>query len=187
VQNAQLLNEARSGASEENAEITAERRLDHATFRGACSRFATGITIVTLIGTDGSPYGLTVNSFTSVSLDPPLILVCVDNRSHVLKHFALGCKFGINVLSEQQRELSQMFARYSEDRFSRTEWMRGRHGVPLFTGTIATFECTLTDTTPGGDHTILIGRVEEVSYSEGNGLAYFSSAYRALATHYLDK
>ena len=183
MQNSQLLTEVESKSNERNAEIVVERRLDHATFRGACSRFTTGIAIVTLIGTDGSPYGLTVNSFTSVSLDPPLILVCLDNRSHVLKHFEVGCKFGVNVLSEQQRELSQMFTRYSADRFSRAEWLPGKSGVPLFAGTIATFECALTHATPGGDHMILIGGVEEVSYSEGNGLAYFSSNYRVLGAH----
>jgi flavin reductase (DIM6/NTAB) family NADH-FMN oxidoreductase RutF len=171
-----------SSSSGAKPEIVIANRLDAATFRTACSRFVTGITVVTLMGMDGLPYGVTVSSFASVSLDPPLILVCVDYRCHVLKHFALGNKFGVNVLSEQQRELSQQFARHSADRFSSIDWFRGKHGVPLLTGTIAAFECTLAQATPAGDHQILIGQVEEASHSEGNGLAYFKSSYRTLTT-----
>jgi flavin reductase (DIM6/NTAB) family NADH-FMN oxidoreductase RutF len=160
-----------------------EARLDPATFRTACSRFSTGVAILTLFGIDGLPYGLTVNSFTSVSLDPPLILVCVDNRSHVLKQFAPNCRFGVNVLSEHQRGLSQMFARRADDRFSCTEWTPGKFGAPIFTETLATFECELSQSVPAGDHEILIGRVDDVSHGEGNGLVYFGSAYRNLAPH----
>lgn len=160
-----------------------ETDLDPSRFRAACSRFSTGVAILTLLGRDGLPYGLTVNSFTSVSLDPPLILVCVDNRSHVLNHFAPNCKFGVNILSEHQRALSQLFARRGDDRFSLTEWLPGKFGAPIFPRTLASFECELSQSVPAGDHKILIGTVEEVSLSEGNGLIYFGSAYRSLAPH----
>jgi flavin reductase (DIM6/NTAB) family NADH-FMN oxidoreductase RutF len=160
-----------------------ETKFDPSRFRAACSRFPTGVAILTLLGVDGLPYGLTVNSFTSVSLDPPLILVCVDNRSHVLKQFAPNCKFAVNILSEHQRTLSQLFARRGNDRFSATEWIPGRFGAPIFPETLASFECELSQSVQAGDHQVLIGRVEEVSHSEGNGLVYFSSAYRRLAPH----
>jgi flavin reductase (DIM6/NTAB) family NADH-FMN oxidoreductase RutF len=168
------------GHEVEEAARAAAIGADPARFRGACSRFATGVAIVTLFGIDNRPYGLTVNSFTSVSLEPPLILFCVHYRSHVLKHFKPGRKFGVNVLSENQRELSELFARQGADRFSTTAWTPGKFGSPLFAGTIATFECALTQATPGGDHIILIGQVEEVSHAEGNALTYFDSKYRVL-------
>src|SRR5215469_7204836 len=91
-------------------------------FRRVCSKYATGITILTVLDSCGTPQGMTVNSFTSVSLDPPLILVCIDRRTSILTHFNPGARFAINVLHEEQKELSSCFARSGSDRFQGVEW-----------------------------------------------------------------
>jgi flavin reductase (DIM6/NTAB) family NADH-FMN oxidoreductase RutF len=110
-------------------------------FKNACSRFPTGVTITTVLGENGLPFGITVSSFTSVSLSPPIVLVCIDHRSAVLPHIAVGRHFGINVLAEHQQELSVKFSHDCSHRFAGVEWYAGRTGVPLFLGAPATFEC----------------------------------------------
>jgi flavin reductase (DIM6/NTAB) family NADH-FMN oxidoreductase RutF len=133
-----------------------------------------------VLSLDGTPHGITVNSFTSVSLAPPLVLVCVDHRSQVIEHFREGEHFGINVLCEHQQELSQRFARSGPDRFRDVQWYSGKTGVPLLPDVLATFECRLVDSRPAGDHLILIGEVLHVAFVEGKPLAYFGSSYRSL-------
>lgn len=119
-----------------------------------------------------------MNSFTSVSADPPIILVCVDHRSRVLEHFQNSFHFGVNVLSEHQQELSHCFSRNTSDRFENVAWYAGATGVPLLPGAIATFECRLAENKSVGDHLILIGEVLNASYIDGHPLAYFASSYR---------
>jgi flavin reductase (DIM6/NTAB) family NADH-FMN oxidoreductase RutF len=135
---------------------------------------------MTVLGLDGLPHGITANSFTSVSLDPPLILVCVDHRSQVIGHVHPDSSFGVNVLAEEQQDLSCRFAKSYPDRFTSIEWYSGRTGVPLFPGALATLECCLVDKTSAGDHFILIGQVLHVTYREGDPLTYFKSSYRSL-------
>ena len=150
-------------------------------FRRVCSKFATGITVVTLTRSDGSPMGLTVNSFTSVSLEPPLILVCLDLRTSALQDLGLGAAFAINVLSEDQRELSERFARFGEnDRFEGIEWVEGEAGAPLLDGVLATVECTVVRRIEAGDHEIVIGEAQRASWHDGTPLVYFNSGYQAL-------
>src|ERR1700761_728686 len=155
-----------------------EVQCDSGSFRAACSRFSTGVGLLPVLSTDGDPLGLTVNSFTSVSLDPPMVLMCIDYRSRILGHFAQGSRFAVNILGEGQRHLSQRFAKGSADQFSDVEYVRGRFGVPILSGTIACFECTLSQSIPAGDHMILVGTVDKVSHADGNGLVYFGSRYR---------
>jgi flavin reductase (DIM6/NTAB) family NADH-FMN oxidoreductase RutF len=154
--------------------------VDRNQFCRACGRFATGITIVTSLGPEGEPHGMTANSFTSVSLAPPLVLVCVDHGCKVLGHFRRGEYFGINVLKEGQQELSAHFARGGHDRFNGVKWHGGETGVPLLPDALAAMECALTKTVDAGDHTILIGEVLHVKIREGRPLVYFSSTYRKL-------
>ena len=149
-------------------------------FRRACGRFATGITVVTTLDHDGNPHGMTANSFTSVSLDPPLVLVCVDYRATILQTFRRAERFGINVLSEGQRDLSQTFARRGEDRFHGVEWQAGESGVPLLPGALAWLECVLVNAVDAGDHAILIARVERAECHEGRPLLFFASSYEHL-------
>ena len=136
--------------------------------------------MTTVLGGDGKPYGITVSSFTSVSLNPPLVLVCIDHRSHLMEHFQDGRPFGINVLGEHQQDLSNRFSRGGPDRFESVGWHPGNTGVPLLPEVLATFECRLVDSKGAGDHLILIGEVLHAAYHEGKPLAYFRSSYRSV-------
>ena len=151
------------------------------TLRDALGRFVTGVTIVTTLDSDGAPVGLTANSFTSVSLDPPLILWSLSKRSGNLAAFSTAGRFAVNILSQDQNELSARFASLSEDRFAGTGWRRGLGGLPLLPGCLAHLECVTTREQEAGDHVIFIGRVECFAYRDGPPLAFFSSRYAALA------
>lgn len=157
--------------------LVSASKIDPKEFRRACGKFATGVTIVTVKSADGAPHGLTVNSFTSVSLNPPLVLVCVDHRVRMLEHFLKRGYYGVNILAGQQQALSSQFARSGINRFGDVEWYEGRTGVPLLPGVLATLECKLIQSTPAGDHVILLGEVRHLELREGSPLAYFGGAY----------
>src|SRR5215467_12291001 len=106
-------------------------------FRRICGKFASGITIATVRDADGACHGMTANSFTSVSMTPPLVLVCVDHRARILEHFRIGEHFGINILSANQKPLSDRFAGSGYDRFEGVNWFPGQTGVPLFPDVLA--------------------------------------------------
>ena len=149
-------------------------------FRRACGRFATGVTIASVVDDFGAPHGLTVNSFTSVSLKPPLILINLAHGVSVIRHFQTAKYFGINVLAAEQKHLSERFARKPEDRFVGLDWHSGITGVPLLPGTIAAIECEVYRIVPVGDHDLFIGRVISAEVWEGKPLLYFASNYRHL-------
>ena len=100
---------------------------------------------------------MTVNSFTSVSLDPPLILVCIDKRTSVLEHFCMSAPFAINVLGEEHKHLSAHFARSGLDRFDGVSWLRGETGAPLLPGMLASLECVVSQLVDAGDHVVVLG------------------------------
>jgi len=149
-------------------------------FCRTCAKFPTGVTVITVLDSEGSPHGMTASSFTSVSLDPPLVLVCVDHRASVLAHLRRARHIGINILSEDQQALSDHFARRGHDRFDQVEWRPGHGGVPLIPGALASFECTIQRMVEAGDHDILIAKVEHVEHSDGRPLVYFASGYHKL-------
>jgi flavin reductase (DIM6/NTAB) family NADH-FMN oxidoreductase RutF len=149
-------------------------------FCRACAKFPTGVTIVTVLDADGSPHGMTASSFTSVSLEPRLVLVCVDHRASVLAHLRRAQHIGINILSENQQELSAHFARPGHDRFDGVEWLAGDGGVPLIPGVLARFECSIHRMIDAGDHTILIAEVLDAEHTNGRPLVYFASGYHKL-------
>jgi flavin reductase (DIM6/NTAB) family NADH-FMN oxidoreductase RutF len=149
-------------------------------YRRVCAQFATGITVVTVVDEHRHPHGMTVNSFSSVSLDPPLVLVSIDLRNSILGHFLSASAFGINVLAEGQEALSRRFSDVSERRFEGVAWQPSPLGMPLLNGVLAHLECIVVRTFEAGDHTILIGEVHHASYTEGRPLVYFDSAYRSL-------
>jgi len=149
-------------------------------FRRVCSKYATGITILTVLDSLGAPHGMTVNSFTSVSLSPPLILVCIDRQTPILSHFKPGTRFGVNVLHEEQKDLSTWFARSGHDRFSGMEWSAGETGVPVLPGMLATLECEVTQMIEAGDHVVVIGAALHATWREGQPLVYFNSSYQSL-------
>ena len=149
-------------------------------FRLACGRYATGVAVATVIDAAGDPHGITVNSFTSVSLTPPLVLICLDHRARILEHFRPGAPFGINVLNEFQREISDHFASSKRDRFNGVEWTPGGTGVPLLPRGLAFLECKLRNRVAAGDHDIVIGEVVAAHPGEGRPLIYYASGYRKL-------
>lgn len=155
---------------------------DTRALRNALGRFATGVAIVTAIDPDGQPVGLTVNSFSAVSLDPALVLWCLDNNSHNLAAFRKASHHAINILAANQQELSNRFATWPADRFAGLPWQAGIGGAPVFPGCCASFEVANETALAGGDHTIFVGRVER--FGERVDLApllFHAGQYRALA------
>ena len=150
--------------------------------RNALGRFATGIAVVTAIDPDGHPIGLTVNSFSAVSLDPALVLWCLDNSSHNLEAFRRASHHAVNILSLEQLEISNRFATWPADRFAGLPWQAGIGGAPVFPDCCATFEVANETIHAGGDHTIFIGRIER--FTEATELApllFHAGQYRKLA------
>lgn len=157
--------------------------LDPLAFRRALGRFATGITIVTTRAEDGRPVGLTVNSFNSVSLDPPLVLWSLRRESPSAPIFESAPHFAINVLAADQTALSSRFASPVADRFDGVVWEVGAGGLPLFPGCAARLECRTETVHPGGDHLIFIGRVERVESWDREPLIYCHGRYMVAAPH----
>ena len=150
-------------------------------FKRAVGSFATGVTVVTARNGDRM-VGFTANSFTSVSLDPPLVLLCLDRRAPSLLGFDPGGAFAVNLLGADQEHLSRHFARHAEDKFAGIAVRTSAGGLPLLDGCLAAVECTLEHRFYGGDHVILVGRVVALSVAEeGEPLVFFRSRYRALA------
>ena len=159
-----------------------QAKTDTRALRNALGRFATGIAVVTAIDPDGHPIGLTVNSFSAVSLDPALVLWCLDNGSHNLAAFSRASHHAINILAADQQELSNRFATWPVDRFAGLAWQAGAGGAPVFPGCCATFEVVNETQQVSGDHTIYIGRVER--FTETPDLApllFHAGRYRTLA------
>jgi flavin reductase (DIM6/NTAB) family NADH-FMN oxidoreductase RutF len=151
--------------------------LDARNLRDAFGSFMTGVTVVTTRDCDGKPLGFTANSFSSVSMDPPLLLVSIANRSVNLGAFLGDKGFAVNILSEGQRDVSATFARPSDDRFAGVYWRKGPVGSPLIAGVSAWFDCTLEQAIPAGDHTILLGKIGAFEASAAPGLGYHRGAY----------
>ena len=152
-------------------------------YRKALGRFATGITVITVAKPEGGVHGMTANSFTSVSLVPPLVLVCVDERANLLPLLAAAGRFGVAVLNEDQQSFSELFARPHPEPETdpAVRFRQSLRGTPLLEGTLATLDCRVVDAHAAGDHTVFIGEVEELSWTDGNPLLYFGGAYRKLS------
>lgn len=149
-------------------------------FKRALGQFATGITVVTTRDEGGTPLGLTVNAFCSVSLDPPLVLVCIDNRSETNAGFQRSRVLGVSVLAEGQEELSRRFAGVGGGKFAEVELEQGELGVLLVAGALAHLECRVVASHLAGDHTIYVGEVERLAARPGRPLVYHASGYRRL-------
>ena len=154
---------------------------DARTFRDALGCFATGVTIITAMDDEGNPVGLTANSFTSVSLDPPLLLVCVANNAGSASVLRDAERFAVNVLQIGQQPTSNRFAGKGEDRFANTPWEVGEFSTPVLTGSLSSFECARDAVHDGGDHFILVGRVLKAMFEpRRDPLLYFRGKYRRL-------
>ena len=160
--------------------------LSAAEFRRAMGAFATGVTIIT-VDLDGEVHGMTANAFASVSLDPPLVLVCVDQTAHTHAHLHARKRFGINVLAEDQRALSEFYARPPEEQIEelRAGFDRSVHGTPVLHGALTYLECRLQSAHDAGDHTIFIAEVEDVVVRRGDPLLYFRSKYHKIGKEVL--
>src|SRR5436190_20124173 len=142
-------------------------------FRRALSRFISGVSVVTTLGKDNRPAGITVSAFSSVSLEPPLVLACIDKRASLHDHLTEGSHFAVNILAEDQQDISRLFASKDEDRFIGGGYRWGVSGAPLLDGALAYIECRVVHAYPGGDHTIIVGEVESTSINEHKPLAYY--------------
>jgi flavin reductase (DIM6/NTAB) family NADH-FMN oxidoreductase RutF len=148
-------------------------------FRRCCAQFATGVCIATVF--DGQPLGLTINSFTSVSLHPPIVLIALDREAKLTERFQRQHIFAINILAEAQRELSSTFAWKPENRFEGIAWHRSERGAPVIEGALAVLECRLIRVLPVGDHDVLFGEALAASVAgEGDPLIYFRSRYASV-------
>jgi len=153
--------------------------VEAAEFKQAMSRFASGVTIVTTA--DGSErYGLTVSAFCSLSLEPPLVLVCIDDRVKSREPIEKIGHFGVSILRADQDAISNRFASRVEDKFEGVGTVDGSLGDPLIDGALARLECRLVDALPGGDHTIFVGEVIEARVEDGDPLVYSQGAYRRI-------
>ncbi len=150
---------------------------DPRALRTAFGTYMTGVTVVTAHDGEGNPLGFTANSFASVSLQPPLVLVCLANTSRNYEAFANTSKFAINILSEGQIEVSNTFARPVEDRFATVGWQAGPNGSPILDDVSAWFDCDMSRTVGAGDHLILIGEVKAFDHNIAPGLGYARGAY----------
>jgi flavin reductase (DIM6/NTAB) family NADH-FMN oxidoreductase RutF len=151
-------------------------------FRRVLGHFATGVTILTTTDAESRPTGLTVSAFCSVSLDPPQILVCVDHKSQSYPALRDGACFAVNILACEHEHVSRRFATTRLDKFDGVPWTPGRLGVPLIDGALAHLECRTMSRHIEGDHTILVGRVEEARNGAGEPLLYFRGKYGRLAS-----
>ncbi|MBP2302600.1 flavin reductase family protein [Azospirillum picis] len=170
---------AESPASESPA---AENPIDPRAFRSALGCFATGIAVITTIAPDGLPIGVTVNSFSSVSLDPPLVQFCIGRAAMSFAAFTTARHFAVNILAADQQDMSSRFSRRDlQERWSGLDIITGRGGVRLLPGCLATLECDREHLYDGGDHLIVVGRVRNLTAREdGEPLLYFRGAYAHL-------
>ena len=155
-----------------------------ADFRKALGCFATGVTVIT-VDYDGEVHGMTANAFTSVSLDPQLVLVCVDHKAKTHAQLHAKKRFGVNVLASDQRAISQYYAKPARtheraEEEAGAKFDRTPHGTPVLHGALAYLECRLHNAQDAGDHTIFIAEVEDVVVREGDPLLFFRGNYRQI-------
>lgn len=150
---------------------------DPRVLRDAFGAFLTGVTVVTTLDANGAPIGFTANSFTSVSLDPPLLLVCLAKTSRNYQTLMTTRGFAVNILSEDQKDISNTFARPVEDRFAAVNWRNGPFGSPVISDVAAWFDCSAHERVDAGDHVILIAKIEAFENSGKTGLGYARGGY----------
>jgi flavin reductase (DIM6/NTAB) family NADH-FMN oxidoreductase RutF len=154
--------------------------VDPARFRQLLGRFATGVTIITVNGEGDRPQGMTASSLASVSLRPPLVSVCIDHAATMHDAILASRVFVVNILESAQEDLSRRFADQHDDRFDGVGYHRSPEGLVLLDGALAHIECERYAVHPGGDHSILLGRVIGGSIGDGHPLLYYRGGYAAL-------
>ena len=155
---------------------------DQKAFRSALGAYTTGITVVTTCADQGHPVGITVNSFTSVSLDPPLILWCLDNNAESYRDFTECEYFTVHVLHSQQQDVSTIFATPNEDKFGNIPWSKGEEGTPVLNEFLECFHCKTEKLYEGGDHVIILGKVVRLETKLNEPpLLYHQGEYKVLS------
>lgn len=149
--------------------------------RDAFSTFATGITVVTALGADGKPVGLTVNSFSSVSLEPPLVCWSLRSASPLVGCFTIGSSLSIHVLRQEQQHLARQFSRSVANRFEGIPWQVGPAGAPVLGDVLARFDCQIDSIVEAGDHRMLLARVLAHSSQPGSPLLFAGGRFRSLS------
>lgn len=155
--------------------------LDEAEFRRAMGVFATGVTIVTCLDEERRPTGMTVNSFTSVSLEPPLLLWCVNKSIIPFPAFSTTGHFAVHVLKRDQEDLSNHFAVDRTDKFDGVEYREGVAGLPLLPDYLSVYQCQVSHRIDAGDHIILVGQMVDYEVNEGEPLVFYGGDYRSIA------
>jgi len=153
-----------------------------ADFRSALSRFASGVTVVTTKDGEGKQFGITVSAFCSVSLDPPLVLICIEKITGSHHAFEESGRFTVNILASNETGISEHFASLIEDKFAGIEHAVDEHGIPILPGSLATLQCRLFKSLDGGDHSIFLGEVEHVIVRDAEPLLYFKGGYHRIQT-----
>ncbi len=150
-------------------------------FKNAMSRFASGVTVVSTKDAAGKLHGITVSAFCSVSLEPPMVLICIEKST--VSHYAFeeSSVFVVNILRDSQADASERFAAPFEDKFEEVEFYPGIEGIPVLKDALASLECRLTFSYHGGDHSIFVGQVENVTVNDGDPLVYFCGEYSGLS------
>jgi flavin reductase (DIM6/NTAB) family NADH-FMN oxidoreductase RutF len=150
-------------------------------FKAAMASFAAGVTIITTLDTHGNPQAVTATAFSSVSLSPPLCLVCIDKRARTYRPLLLKGCFAVNILRAEQQWLSARFASPIPDRFAEVRWSPGEStGCPIIDGALVWMECEVVEVHSGGDHDIFLGRPAAVKVHEGAPLVYWRGSYSSL-------
>lgn len=149
-------------------------------FRHALGRFASGVTVVTTKDSSGRLHGITVSAFCSVSLEPPLILVCIENNTGSHYAFEQSNAFVVNILREDQQYISDRFASYLPDKFAEVEYHLGIDDLPVLENVLANLECRLVNSHASGDHTIYVGEIERAMINDSQPLVYWHGNYRKL-------
>jgi flavin reductase (DIM6/NTAB) family NADH-FMN oxidoreductase RutF len=161
--------------------MEASMPIDKNELRRIMGHFATGVTVITTISSEGAPYGLTANAFMSVSLEPPLLLISVDRKAESYPFFEQSKVFTINILRDDQEGLSRRFAVSGGNKFEGVAYHRGANNVPILEDTLAHIECRLNVAYDGGDHTLYLGEILEAETREGKPLLFYRGGYRAFA------
>src|SRR5487761_314798 len=146
--------------------------------RRVMGHFATGVTVITSLRASGEMHGLTANAFSSVSLVPPLLLICVDKKAESYPCFEESKVFTVNILSAEQEALSRKFAVSGGNKFEGVSYRVGANGVPILDGAVAYLECRLSGSMDAGDHTIYLGEIEQAETHEAKPLLFFRGGYR---------
>ena len=155
----------------------AARQFDPRTLRNAFGKFATGVTIITTCQADGTPRGITANSFTSVSLDPPMLLICIGKSAFSKSVFSECEHFGVNILRSTQQDVSALFASKSVEKFDKADYEKSLYGTPIIKETLANFICRRQKSVDAGDHLVIFGEVIDFRSNDGSPLLYFNGDY----------